>query len=162
LNSSSRNFRFWTPVLFWLAVIVYESTRLSSNVTGAYLWHILQWLHVPLSAHAFSELHHLLRKAGHVTGYGILCLLAFRAWFHTLGGVVQKSLRPRCAGLALGLTLLTAILDEWHQSFDPSRTSSARDVGFDMAGGIVFLILALFVFRLWREVQITDMKTASA
>jgi VanZ family protein len=71
-------------------------------------------------------------------------------------------LRARCAGLALGLTLLTAILDEWHQSFDPARTSSARDVGLDMAGGVVFLILALFVFRLWREVRITEMNTASA
>jgi VanZ family protein len=162
LSSFSRNFRFWTPVLFWLAVIVYESTRLSSHLTGAYLWHILRWLHVPLSAHAFSELHHFLRKAGHVTGYGILCLLAFRAWFHTLGGVLQKSLRARCAGLALGLTLLTAILDEWHQSFDPARTSSALDVGFDMAGGVVFLILALFLFRLWSTDPRADMEAASA
>jgi VanZ family protein len=149
-------------VLFWLAVIVYESTRLSSNVTGAYLWHILRWLHVPLSAHAFSELHHILRKAGHVTGYGILCLLAFRAWFHTLGGVLQKSLRPRCAWLALSLTLLTAILDEWHQSFDPARTSSARDVGLDMVGGAVFLILALFVFRFWRTSPTPHMEAVSA
>lgn len=149
-------------MLFWLAVIVYESTRLSSNVTGAYLWHILRWLHVPLSAHAFSELHHILRKAGHVTGYGILCLLAFRAWFHTLGGVLHKSLRPRCAWLALSLTLLTAILDEWHQSFDPARTSSARDVGLDMVGGAVFLILALFVFRLWRTSPTPHMEAVSA
>jgi VanZ family protein len=162
LNSSSRNFRFWTPVLFWLAVIVYESTRLSSHLTGAYLWHILRWLHVPLSAHAFSELHHFLRKAGHVTGYGILCLLAFRAWFHTLGGVLQKRLRPPCAGLALGLTLLTAILDEWHQSFDPARTSSVRDVGFDMVGGVVFLIVALFVFKLWRAHPMANIEAVSA
>jgi VanZ family protein len=115
-----------------------------------------------LSAHAFSELHHFLRKAGHVTGYGILCLLAFREWFQTLGGVLQKRLRPRCAGLALGLTLLTAILDEWHQSFDPARTSSVRDVGFDMVGGVVFLILALFVFRLWRTHPMAGMKAVSA
>ena len=149
-------------MLFWLAVIVYESTRLSSNVTGTYLWHILRWLHVPLSAHAFSELHHFLRKAGHVTGYGILCLLAFRAWFHTLGEVLQKELRLRCAGLALGLTLLTAILDEWHQSFDPARTSSARDVGLDMAGGVVFLIVALFVFKLWRTHPMANIEAVSA
>jgi VanZ family protein len=149
-------------VLFWLAVIVYESARLSSNVTGIYLWHFLGWLHVPLSAQGFSELHHLLRKAGHVTGYGILSLLAFRAWFHTLGDLLQKSLRLGCATLALGLTLLTAILDEWHQSFDPARTSSVRDVGLDMAGGITFLLFALFVFRLWRKVRIAHMETASA
>jgi VanZ family protein len=76
--------------------------------------------------------------------------------------VLQKSLRARCAGLALGLTLLTAILDEWHQSFDPARTSSALDVGFDMAGGVVFLILALFLFRLWSTDPRADMEAASA
>jgi VanZ family protein len=162
LNTFARNFRFWTPVIFWLAVIVYESARLSSNVTGSYLWDVLRWLHVRLSAHGFSELHHLLRKAGHVTGYGILCILAFRAWFHTFAGVFQKGLRWRCGALALGMTLLTAILDEWHQSFDPARTSSVRDVALDMAGGIAFLILALFVFRLWRTDAMADMEAVSA
>ena len=66
------------------------------------------------------------------------------------------------AALALGMTLLTAILDEWHQSFDPARTSSVRDVGLDMAGGIAFLVLALFVLRLWRTDAMADMEAVSA
>ena len=146
----SRNFRFWVPVIVWLAVIAYESLRLSSAVTGTYLLDVLRWLHLRLSAAGFAEFHHVLRKLGHVTGYGILSLLAFRAWFHTLSDGEGKGLRIRCAALALMTTLLTAVLDEWHQSFDLARTSSFRDVGFDMAGGIGFLLAALFVFRLWR------------
>lgn len=163
----TRNFRFWIPVFLWLGIIAVESFGLSSNVTGGWLWRLLRLLHMHLSLHAFSELHHVLRKTGHFTGYGILCLLMFRAWFHTLvsqSRIVRqdsqsssvltalRSIRIRCALLAVNVTLLTAILDEWHQAFDPSRTSSGWDVALDVAGGIVFLGFALFVIRLWRTV----------
>ena len=144
----NRTFPYWIPVLLWLAVIAFESFRLSAALTGPYLWQLLGWLHVRMSPHAFARFHHLLRKGGHVTGYGILCLLLFRAWFHTLSA---RTLKIRCAILALSMTLLTAMLDEWHQTFDPSRTGTIRDVGLDLIGGILFLFVALFVLRLWRS-----------
>ena len=143
----TRNFRYWIPVLLWLAVIALESFKLSSSVTGVWLRHSLQWFHFRISARGFEELHHVLRKLGHVTGYGVLCLLMFRAWFHTL----SSRSRLRCASLALLLTLVTASLDEWHQSFDPGRTSSLSDVGLDLIGGILFLVVALFVFHAWKK-----------
>jgi VanZ family protein len=62
----------------------------------------------------------------------------------------------------LGITLITAMLDEWHQSFDPTRTSSVRDVGLDVTGGIVFLLIALFVLRLWRDTGMRELEPASA
>lgn len=154
----SRTFPYWIPVLLWLAVIALESFRLSSAVTGTYLWELLRWLHVPMSPETFARFHHLLRKGGHVTGYGILCLLLFRAWFHTLSA---RGLKVRCAILALSMTLLTAMLDEWHQTFDPSRTGSIRDVGLDLTGGILFLLVALFVFRLWRASPLRELDTVS-
>lgn len=163
----TRNFRFWIPVFLWLGIIAIESYGLSANVTGGWLWKLLRVLHVHISLSAFQELHHILRKTGHFTGYGILCLLIFRAWFHTLVSHSRilrasyessalpralRSIRIRCTLLAVNLTLITAILDEWHQSFDPSRTSSGWDVALDVAGGIVFLSFALFVFKLWRGI----------
>jgi VanZ family protein len=150
LNSSARNFRYWIPVLFWLGVIAIESFSLSSKVTGVWIQQVVAFLNIHMSAEAFATFHHVLRKAGHVTGYGILCLLLFRAWYHTLLDPSGSHLRLRCAVLAVGMTLATGVLDEWHQSFDPSRTSSIRDVGLDVAGGVIFLLAALFVFRLWR------------
>jgi len=168
LKLLTRNSRYWLPVLFWLGVIVYESLRLSSNVTGSWLFQLFRVLHIQLSWSAFSALHHLLRKAGHVTGYGILCLLLFRAWFHTLRlpdqvsigrraadpGHVGQELRimhVRCAALAISITLVTAFLDEWHQAFDRARTGSPWDVALDVSGGVVFLAFALLVLRMWRE-----------
>jgi len=167
LKIITSNFRFWIPVFVWLGIIAVESFGLSSNVTGGWLWKILQILHIHLSWPAFLELHHILRKAGHFTGYGILCVLMFRAWFHTLVSHSRilrassessslpralRSIRIRCTLLAVNMTLITAILDEWHQAFDPSRTSSGWDVALDVAGGVVFLSFALFVFELWRGI----------
>ena len=164
----ARNSRYWLPVFFWLGVIAYESFRLSSNVTGSWLSHLFHFFNIQLSWSAFSSLHHFLRKAGHVTGYGIFCLLLFRACFHTLrlpppvpgertraaGDNAREPLRvlhARCAALAITLTLATAVLDEWHQAFDRARTSSPWDVALDVSGGIAFLAVALLVLRMWRE-----------
>ena len=150
MNRFSPNFRFWLPALGWLGVIAIESFCLSSNVTGGWIQKVLAILHIRLSQEAFETFHHILHKGGHVAGYGILCLFLFRAWYHTLLNSRGSRLRLRCAIPALGITLATAILDEWHQSFDPTRTSSIRDVGLDFTGGIIFLLAALFIFRLWR------------
>jgi VanZ family protein len=159
-SSSPHIFRNWVPALLWLAVIAVESFALSGNVTGVWLQDVLGLVHIHLSAAGFAELHHGLRKAGHVTGYGILCLLLFRAWFYTLpaGTINVAARRFRSGALALGLTLLTAILDEWHQSFDPTRTSSPLDVALDMCGAIAFLCIALFIFRAWRRVPSEDLE----
>ena len=167
---SSRSFRYWVPVILWLTVIAIESLLLSSGVTGGWLWSVVKGLHIPISPDAFERLHHFLRKAGHVSGYGILCLLLFRASYHSLQNSPRhrstagfpKGLRGVCAAIALGGTLLTGTLDEWHQSFDPSRTSSVRDVGLDFIGGVIFLTVALFVFRAWRELPAPHLETSSA
>ena len=148
-------------MLLWLAVIAIESLALSSNVTGGWLWYVITHLHIRMSAQEFAHWHHLLRKTGHFVGYGILCVLCFRAWWHTIGQSRLRNLRIRCAGLAVAMTFMTAMLDEWHQSFDPTRTSSLRDVCLDVTGGIIFLVIALFVFRLWRNAPMAELQPQS-
>jgi len=179
LKAFRRNFRYWLPVLLWLGVIAFESFRLSSDVTGSWLWRIIHLLHIRISASQFAELHHLLRKAGHLTGYGLLCLLLFRSWYHTLfdtgeeviAGSASKrgrksarhspALRWRCVALALGLTLLTAMLDEWHQSFDVSRTGTPWDVVLDFVGALCFLAIALFGLGLWPTQPVEELEQVS-
>jgi VanZ family protein len=175
LKSFIRNFRYWIPVLLWLSIIVYESFGLSSAVTGTWLGKLLQILHIHLSAQAFAKLHHFLRKAGHLTGYGLLCVLLFRSWFHTMddpagtkplirwsrGTRRFRAMCLRSAALALGMTLLTAALDEWHQTFDPSRTGTPWDVLLDVTGGICFLLIALFALRRWRAEPVEELEKVS-
>jgi len=165
LNRFRQNLRYWIPVFLWLAVIACESFWLSSKVTGGWLsYWVFDLLHLRISPITFHRLHNLLRKGGHVAGYGVLCVLLFSSWYHTLSISIPPAtrLRFRCAGLALGMTLVTAMLDEWHQTFDPSRTGTIRDVGLDVTGGMIFLAIALFVFKLWRTVPAGQLETASA
>jgi VanZ family protein len=127
----------WWPVVFMVIVIAIESTSLfsSENTSG---W-IRPWIerftgHINDTVWAWG--HHLARKSGHFTGYGLLCLAWLRAWLLTL------ALRPglaywrwRAVGLAIAGTFFIASLDEWHQTFIPSRTGRFADVVLDTVGG---------------------------
>jgi VanZ family protein len=86
--------------------------------------------------------HGYIRKAAHFTEYGILALLTIRAMI--LVGVGRSLMRflP-----ALALVLLVASVDEFHQSFEPSRTASIYDVGIDLTGGIIASIAAWLYLR---------------
>jgi len=60
------------------------------------------------------------------------------------------------------MTLATAILDEWHQSSDLSRTGTPWDVALDLAGGVLFLAIALFGLKLWQARRVEKLEEVSA
>src|SRR5205085_3824850 len=151
-SPATRILYLWLPPILWLGVIAWESFRLSSNVTGVWLYDLLSAAHISVSYPQFENLHHFLRKLGHFAGYGVLTLLFFRAWLHTLRPEVSSTrFRLRCASLALIVTLFTAMADEWHQSMDLTRTGTSRDVALDMAGGITAQILAFGIYTGWKR-----------
>lgn len=76
----------------------------------------------------------LVKKGGHLLGYG---LLALSYWF-------ALRWQKRHFWTAFVLAVLYAILDEWHQAFVPGRNSSWFDALVIDAGGA---LLALFVAR---------------
>ena len=49
--------------------------------------------------------------------------------------------------LVLCIVALYAASDEFHQRFTPGRTPSFRDVGIDVAGGLIGLAVMRFVQR---------------
>ena len=141
--------RAWWPAAVWIGVIAVESTDyLSSDNTSSVLYSVLTRLFGEINLYDFLVWHFYLRKAGHFIGYGILCLLMLRGWRATLA-VGRVWLVPL---LALMATALVASLDEWHQTFIPSRSGTARDVALDSVGGLIFLILAQFWIRRRRSV----------
>ncbi len=142
----SRKFtRYWLPALAWSALVLYASTDLfSAKNTGSILEAIIRFLIGPLNRHTFDNLHFLVRKSAHVTEYGILGLLWFRVWRGAHEGFQWKW---SLAGV--GIVLVTAIADEVHQSFVPSRTGEAKDVLLDVCGAITVQIL-LWVIMRWR------------
>lgn len=131
----------WIAAILWLILIAIESSALlSASNTSRILYPLLHFL-FGMDWEHFEVWHFFIRKSGHVVGYGILSILLFRAWRATLPAVTDAKMSEvkwtlRWATIAVLGTALVASLDEWHQSFIPSRTGAFRDVVLDTCAGI--------------------------
>jgi VanZ family protein len=133
----------WIAAILWLIVIAIESTTyLSSHNTSRFLYPLMHFL-FGMNHARFEHLHFYLRKGGHVFGYGMLCILLFRAWRETLPAMDGAKWTFRWAALAVFGTAVVASLDEWHQSYIPSRTGTPWDVLLDTCAGIAAQILVV-------------------
>jgi VanZ family protein len=143
----------WIAAGLWIVLIMIESTSyLSSANTSRVLYPILHFL-FGMDDTRFQILHHYLRKTGHFVGYFMLSFLLFRAWRVTLPRSSRWAMR--WAAIAFLMTALVASLDEWHQTFLPSRTGTIQDVILDSIGAIVaqILILSLIWLRSRNEIK---------
>lgn len=147
VQRSSSVWKAWIPALVWLGVIAIESTAsLSSENTGRFLYPIFHFL-FGFDPVRFITWHFLIRKTGHVVGYAILSMLLFRAWHATIAVKNDPRWSMVWARAALGMTALVASLDEWHQTFLPSRTGTIHDVVLDTAAGLGAQILLFLWLR---------------
>jgi VanZ family protein len=125
--------------IFWLG-----SDRGSSEVTGSFLVRLVRqfapWLASLLGASGLELANFLVRKTGHFSGYGLLAMLDARALY-----VLFRLPARRAAFSGWGLASAWAAVDEYHQSFSPSRGASVEDVLLDSVGAACFLA----VFQRW-------------
>lgn len=146
-----RVLKAWIAAILWLIVIAIESTNLgSSSNTSRILYPLLHFLFKLDLAH-FESVHHYLRKGGHVFGYGMLSILLFRAWRETLSSLENLKWTFRWAGIAIVGTAIVASLDEWHQSYLPSRTGTPWDVLLDTCAAIAAQILVFLFYARSRK-----------
>jgi VanZ family protein len=133
--------KFWLPVLIWMALIFSASSDShSSEHTSRLFVPFLHWLFPRLSPARIDDLHHVIRKCGHLTEYAVLASLLWRA----VRQPRKNDARPwnwQEAGLALSLVFCYAASDEFHQIYVPTRTARVTDVLIDTAGGAVALTL---------------------
>ena len=123
---SRTTLRLWLPPLLWTAVIfAASSASFSSGNTAPLLAKLINAIH-PVSPETLAVLNFLLRKAAHLTEYGILGGLVFRAI-----RAERPSWEVRWAVAAIVIAAAVASLDEWHQAFVPSRTAAPQDVLVD-------------------------------
>jgi VanZ family protein len=111
-----------------------------------YLWlPLLAWMGLIFFLSAQPDLPHpevhwvglLVSSAGHIVVFGVLAIL----WMRVLWG------RPRAWLLALALTALYALSDEFHQAFVPGRHPDLLDLACDGLG----MVLALGLWAWWRR-----------
>jgi VanZ family protein len=133
--------RLWRygPVLAWACFVLFaSSSNFSASNTSRIIRPLLVWLFPNISEAALAQAHFLVRKAAHFTEYALLALLAARA-FRTSS---RHALARHWRLAAFVLVASVALVDEYHQSFVPTRTGTIYDSLLDMAGGASALICA--------------------
>lgn len=135
----------WMPVIAWMLLIFAGSSdALSAEHTSRFIVPFLRWLDPQISIAAIVAIHAILRKLGHFSEYAILAALLWRGLRGTFTAVTGSLLALATFLIAAGF----AASDEFHQSFVPSRTASARDVAIDCLGALCAVALcALFTAR---------------
>jgi VanZ family protein len=134
----------WIAAFLWLGLIAFESTNIASSAnTGRLLYPIFHFL-FGLDFVRFAIWHAYIRKIGHFVGYFTLSLLLFRAWRTTIP-FSSRGWSIQWARIAFFMTCLVASLDEWHQTYLPSRTGTIHDVILDSFAALTAQIL-LFAF----------------
>ena len=142
-QSVARFLSRYLPLVAWLVFISYASSdSFNAGNTSRIIGPLILWLFPNTTPETLLAIHIITRKAAHFTEYAILAFLAARAF--------RTSPRPALANrwfiAALALVVAYALLDEYHQTFVPSRTGSVYDSLIDIAGGLT----ALLVIR-WRD-----------
>jgi VanZ family protein len=125
-----------------MGLIFFFSTDFGSySNTSYFIDPIVRFLVPQITPRALFLTHALIRKAAHLTVYGVLSYL----WFIALSQGGDRW-SPGRGLLAFVLSVFYASLDEYHQSLVRSRTATVVDVGIDSAGAFLAQ-LVLFLKR---------------
>jgi VanZ family protein len=100
--------------------------------------------HYSLQHKPFDFLEFIFRKIGHLFIYAVLGALVYGTLRH------RKRSRLTCILFALSVVILIACADEYIQQYSPNRTASIRDVGVDLVGGSLGIILLNLIRRMYK------------
>ena len=140
-QSLARFLSRWLPLIAWMAFISFASSaEFSAANTSRIIGPLVLWF-FPNTSPATLELIHLcVRKLAHLSEYALMGILAARA-FRTSPRILFQR---RWFLISLCLIVGYGLLDEYHQSFVPSRTASVFDSLIDSTGGLVALSVIWF------------------
>ena len=128
----------YLPLIAWLVFISFASSdNFNAGNTSRIIGPLILWLFPSTSPETLALINVCTRKLAHLTEYAILGFLAARA-FRTSP---HPAIKRRWFWICVALVVVYALLDEYHQSFVPSRTSSIVDSMIDTAGGLAALII---------------------
>lgn len=123
VEQTHRFLYYWVPVIIWMGIIFYFSSRSSS----------------PLAKVPQESIHTLGECLSHILEFGVLAVLIARA---IKGGSLSS------CGLSIGLTLFYSLFDELHQLFVPLRSFQVVDLVMDAIGACLgVMIFSWFMQR---------------
>ncbi len=136
----------WALIILWMAVIfafshqpATESSQLSSDITHK-IADVISII-VPDINDNQESLHSFIRKSAHFSVYFILGILV-------ANGLSDNNMsKLKIILLAFLVCILYAVSDEIHQLYIPGRSGQVSDVLLDSAGGLVGVLLYIFIRR---------------
>jgi VanZ family protein len=132
----------YAPLIIWtLLILGLGSSMGSMNETSRFVRPLLEFLFPNAAPETLTFIHGNIRKLAHFVEYGVLGFLAMRA-FKTLAKLPFRS-----SVFAFFLCVAVALLDEYQQSFNPSRTSSSLDVMIDLTGATAAIAVYTVLIR---------------
>ena len=136
-----RQLPYLAPLLAWMGVIALLSTDLGSreNTMQGVFWLLRQMLPDLEKGRMEAGLEgpiQVVRKMAHLLEYAVLAFLACRWLRFSFGRPRQVWQRQ-----AVALSGAYAVLDEAHQAFVRTRSAYAGDIGVDLLGALVGVIL---------------------
>lgn len=151
--------------IVWMCIIFVFSAQTkeeSGAVSESFTYHMVSstktFFHLDLSDARVKEIadtiEGLVRKAAHMTEYGILSVLLY-IWI----GQWEMSFLRR-GGTAVGATAVYAATDEIHQLFVAGRSGRFSDVCIDSAGALAGVIVFALLVRIVKHVRARRLKRA--
>jgi VanZ family protein len=123
--------------IYWMS-----TESFSSRSTFRIIDQIIRFFVPSISRKEILMISGVIRKLAHVFEYMMLGILLFRAF---RAGSYERRWR-RWAGYSLGVVVLYALIDEFHQLHVPLRTASLVDVGFDTLGGFLGQCISIIYY----------------
>jgi len=140
--------RYWAPVLLWVLVIsTLSGDPFSAQNTHRFIDPILRFLFPELMPEGFRAAHFFIRKAAHFVEFFVLGWLTFIACRRGRATLWKSN----WALQAMALVIVCALLDEFRQSFVPTRGPSLADSAIDALGGLASQIVLFVWYRFIRR-----------
>ena len=137
--SAQNRLKQWLPaILFAILISVASTHTFSSHNTSTLIIPILHWLFPGASPETLALMHFFIRKSAHFIEYFLFSIILFRS----LRGK-QSGWQLRWAVWALAIAAGYSVLDEFHQSFVPSRTASPWDSLLDTTGAAMAQVIIM-------------------
>jgi VanZ family protein len=149
----------WVVTVAWAAQIYNFSTATFGGIFTTWLLsQILGLFHLTVTLATFSLLHHLMRKAAHLTEYALFAMLLY----YSLGGIRGREWQRKPAFWAALIAGLYSLTDEFHQIFVPSRGPSIFDSGIDTLGACLGIVIVYLFCRFSTRGRATPQEQGAA
>lgn len=136
---------FIVLTIVWMGVIFYMSNQ-SASISSMHSGNTINIISkLPLIGNIMDYLtsinigEFIVRKCAHMISYCILAILLFMS-------IYENDIKKTVIISFLG-TFLYACSDEFHQLFIYGRSGEFRDVMIDSTGGIIGLLLIIFIVK---------------